>query len=188
MNNPWATKLAAALLACLPLAADAKPPAKNWDALLESRTDAKGTTTYWGSESNYEIVGPGMTAFLLRQGGGKVSAPLIRVAYVSNHWLNVRSVTFTVGERTYGPFSDVYSKPTKVAVDGSTVVETMLFPIDSDEGWQMLEGIGEADELGRPVIMVFEGDSRYGVELDPASKRATGRVLRAYRAIKGREP
>ena len=100
MNKPWATKLAATLLVCLPITAGAKPPATDWDAMLQSRTDARGATTYWGDEASYEIVGPGMTAFLLRQGRGKVSAPLIRVAYVSDHWLNVRSVTFTVGERT----------------------------------------------------------------------------------------
>jgi hypothetical protein len=48
----------------------------------------------------------------------------------------------------------------------------------------MLEGIAEADELGRPVIVVFEGETRYGVELDPVSKRATGNVVRGFRDVR----
>lgn len=175
----------AALMSCTPAAAVPTEPqrAARWDSLLQSRTDAKGATTYWGAEATYEIVGPGMTAFLLRRDDGAVGPPMIRVAYVSDSWINVRSVTFTVGERTYGPYTDIYDTPGRIKVDASTVVETLLFPIDSEEKWRMVEGIGEADELGRPVILVFDGDTRYGVELDRATKRATGSVVRAFRKL-----
>ena len=40
----------AILFSCAPAAAVPTEPqrAARWDALLESRTDAKGATTYWG--------------------------------------------------------------------------------------------------------------------------------------------
>jgi hypothetical protein len=90
-------------------------------------------------------------------------------------------VTFTVGERIYGPFADVYDKPTRIEVGASIVVEALLFSVDTDDKWRMLEGIAEADELGRPVIVVFDGETRYGVELDSVSKRATTSVVRGFR-------
>ena len=40
------------------------------------------------------------------------------VAYVGDRWINVRGVTFTVGERTYGPYADVYSKPARIEAGG----------------------------------------------------------------------
>ena len=45
-----------------------------------------------------------------------------------------------------------------------------MVPVDSDEKWRMVEGIGEAAELGRPVIFVLDGDTRYGIEVDRASQ------------------
>jgi hypothetical protein len=39
------------------------------------------------------------------------------------------------------------------------LVEASLFSADSDEKWQMLEGIADAADLGRPVIAVFEADA-----------------------------
>jgi len=155
--------------------------ATRWDASLQSRSDGKGTTTYWGEGASYEIVRPDMTVFFLRRDDGALVSPMIRVAYVGAAWINVRSVTFTVGERTYGPFDDIYSKPTRTAVGTSLVVESLLFSVDTDDKWRMLEGIAEADELGRPVIVVFDGETRYGVELDSISKRATNRVVRGFR-------
>ena len=58
-----------------------------------------------------------------------------------------------------------------------------MFPVDSDEKWRMVEGIGEAAELGRPVIFVFDGDTRYGIEVDRASKRATGSAIEGFRQL-----
>jgi hypothetical protein len=156
--------------------------ATRWDASLQSRSDGKGTTTYWGEGASYEIVRPDMTVFFLRRDDGALVSPMIRVAATSA-WINVRSVTFTVGERTYGPFDDIYSKPTRTAVGTSLVVESLLFSVDTDEKWRMLDGIAEADGLGRPVIVVFDGETRYGIELDSASKRATEKAVRGFRSV-----
>jgi hypothetical protein len=150
---------------------------------LQSRDDGAGTTTYWGDGANYEIVGPGVTVFFLKTGDGGVVAPMIRVAYVGDRWINLRGVTFSVGERIFGPFADVYSKPTRIEAGASLFVEALLFNVDSDEKWGMLEAISESYELGRPVIAVFDGDAPYGIELDRASKRATGQVVRAFREL-----
>jgi len=176
----------AAALGCAPAAGAPVDHARatRRDAALQSRSDGKGTTTYWGEGASYEIVRPGMTVFFLRRDDGAPVPPMIRVAYVSNAWINLRSVTFTVGERTYGPFADIYNRPTRTEVGASIVVEALLFNVDTDEKWGMLEGIAEADELGRPVIVVFEGETRYGVELDRASKRATGNVVRGFRDVR----
>lgn len=180
-----AIAIAAALaLGCAPAAGAPVDQATRWDAALQSRSDGKGTTTYWGEGASYEIVRPGMTVFFLRRDDGAVVPPMIRVAFVSNAWINLRSVTFTVGERTYGPFADIYNRPTRTEVGASVVVEALLFNVDTDEKWGMLEGIAEADELGRPVIVVFEGETRYGVELDQVSKRATGNVVRGFRDVR----
>ena len=175
----------AAALMCAPAAAAPidHERAIRWDASLQSRSDGKGTTTYWGDGASYEIVRPGMTVFFLRRDDGALVPPMIRVAYVGDSWIDLRSVTFTVGERTYGPFGDIYSRPTRTEVGASLVVEALLFSVDTDEKWQMLEGIAEADELGRPVIVVFDGETRYGIELDPVSKRATGKVVRGFRNV-----
>ena len=174
--------LAVAAIACAlpgPSAAGAPRPG----AALQSREDTVGTTTYWGEGASYEIVGPGVTVFFLKRGDGVVAPPMIRVAYVGDRWINVRGVTFTVGERTYGPYADLYSKPTRIEADRSLVVEALLFSIDSDEKWQMLDGIAEAADLGRPVIAVFEADAPYGIELDRASKRATEALVRGFRDL-----
>jgi len=179
------TMAMAAALMCAPAAAAPidHGRATRWDASLQSRSDGKGTTTYWGKGASYEIVRPGMTVFFLRRDDGALVPPMIRAAYVGDSWIDLRSVTFTVGERTYGPFADIYSKPTRIEVGASLVVEALLFSVDTDEKWQMLEGIAEADELGRPVIVVFDGETRYGIELDPVSKRATGKVVRGFRNV-----
>ena len=150
---------------------------------LQSRSDGKGMTTYWGEGASYEIVGPGMTMFFMRREDGKLGPPMIRVAYVGDSWIHAKSVTFTVGERIYGPFDDVYRAPTRTRVGPSLVVEALMFPVDSDETWRMVEGIGEAAELGRPVIFVFDGDTRYGIEVDRASKRATGSAIDGFRQL-----
>ena len=150
-------------------------------AALQSRTDAAGTTTYWGDGASYEIAGPGVTVFFLRRDDGAVVAPMIRVAYVGAQRINAESVTFTVGERTYGPYADVYSKPTRLAAGASLIVEALLFSVDSDDKWRMLDAIAEADDLGRPVIAVLDGDAPYGIELDGKSKRATGQLVRGFR-------
>jgi len=150
---------------------------------LQSRSDGKGITTYWGEGASYEIVGPGMTMFFMRRDDGKLGSPMIRVAYVGDSWIHAESVTFTVGERIYGPFDDVYHTPTRTQVGPSLVVEALMFPVDSDEKWRMVEGIGEAAELGRPVIFVFDGDTRYGIEVDRASKRATGSAIDGFRQL-----
>jgi hypothetical protein len=84
---------------------------------------------------------------------------MIRVAYVGDRWINVRAVSFTVGERTYGPFAALYGKPTRIDTGSALLVEASLFSADSDEKWQMLEGIADAADLGRPVIAVFEADA-----------------------------
>lgn len=155
-----------------------------WDASLQSRSDGKGTTTYWGEGASYEIVSPGMTVFFLRRDDGALVPPMIRVAYVGDSWINLRSVTFTVGERTYGPFADIYSKPTRIAVNATIVVEALLFSVDTDEKWRMLDGIAEADELGRPVTVVLEGETRYGIELNSVSKRATEKAVHGFRSAR----
>jgi hypothetical protein len=36
------------------------------------------------------------------------------------------------------------------------------------------------------VILVFDGDTRYGGELDRATKRATGSVVRAFRKLQAK--
>ena len=156
------------------------------DRQLQSRADGAGTTTYWGDGASYEIVGPGVTVFFLKRDDGAIVPPMIRVAYVGERWINVREVTFTVGERTYGPFADLYSKPARIEAGASLVVEALLFNVDSDEKWQMLEGIAEAADLGRPVIAVFEADAPYGIELDRATKRAISRVVRGFRDLSAR--
>jgi hypothetical protein len=151
-------------------------------ASLQSRSDGKGMTTYWGAGANYEIVGPGMTVFFLRRDDGKLVAPMVRVAYVGDAWIHAETVTFTVGERIYGPFGDGYSEPTRLRV-GSLMVESLIFPVDTEEKWRMIEGIGEAAELGRPVVLVFDGQTRYGIEVDPASKQATESAIRGFRSL-----
>jgi hypothetical protein len=155
--------------------------ASRGDVSLQSRSDGKGTTTYWGEGASYEIIKPGMTVFFLRHDNGALVPPLIRVAYVGESWINLHSVTFTVGERTYGPFADIYDKPTRIEVGTSIVVEALLLSVDTDDKWRMLEGIAEADELGRPVIVVFDGETRYGMEVDSVSKRATTSAVRGFR-------
>ncbi len=179
-----AVAMAGALLCALSFAAPVDKPLTTRDAALQSRNDGQGTTTYWGEGASYEIVRPGMTVFFLRRDDGATVPPMIRVAYVGNVWINARSVTFTVGERVYGPFADIYDRPTRVEAGPSLFVESLLFSVDTDEKWRMLEGIGEADELGRPVVVVIDGETRYGIELDPASKRATGNVIRGFREVK----
>lgn len=157
-------------------------------AELRSRADGTGTTTYWGEGANYEIVGPGVTVFFLKQDDGAPAPPMIRVAYVGDRWINVRAVTFTVGERSYGPYADLYSRPARIDAGASLVVEALIFSVDSAEKWQMLEGIAEAGDLGRPVIAVFEADAPYGIELDRASKHATSLVVRGFRDLSARSP
>lgn len=185
MRARTAAMAIAAALACAPSVAAPidYERATPWDASLQSRNDGKGTTTYWGEGASYEIVRPDMTVFFLRRDDGALVSPMIRVAYVGASWINADSVTFTVGERTYGPFADIYSRPTRTAVGTSLVVESLLFSVDTDEKWRMLEGISEAGELGRPVIVVFDGETRYGIELDSASKRATEKAIRGFRSV-----
>ena len=165
------------------LAADGTRPAASE---LRSRADGTGTTAYWGEGASYEIVGPGVTVFFLKRDDGAVVAPMIRVAYVGDRWINVRAVTFTVGERIFGPYADLYDKPARIAAGESIVAEALLFSVDSDEKWQMLEGIADAADLGRPVIAVFEADAPYGIELDRATKRAAGLVVRGFRDLSPR--
>ena len=172
-----------AVLACGCMSAAAAGNSNTAAAALQSLSDGKGTTTYWGDGAHYEIRGPGVTVFFLKRDDGAVVAPLIRVAYVGDGWINVRSVTFTVGERTFGPYTDGFGKPARVEANGSLVVETLIFKVDTDEKWQMLDGIAEASELGRPVIAVFEADSAYGIELDRAAKVATRQVVQGFRDL-----
>lgn len=187
MNRKWVrTGLAAILAGLVAQAAPAEDSRAAAASQLQSRADGAGSTTYWGAGANYEIVGPGVTVFFLKRDDGAIVAPMIRVAYVGDHWINVRGVTFRVGERTYGPFADVYSKPARIEAGASLVVEALLFNVDSDEKWQMLEGIAEAGDLGRPVVAVFEADAPYGIELDRVAKRATGEVVRGFRDLSGR--
>jgi hypothetical protein len=153
---------------------------------LQSRADGKGTTTYWGEGAHYEIRGPGVTVFLLKRDDEAVAAPLIRVAYVGDGWINVRSVSFVVGERVFGPYADGFGKPARIEASDALVVETLVFRIDSDEKWQMLDGIAEASELGRPVIAVFEADAPYGIEVDQATKRATRQAVLGFRRLAAR--
>jgi hypothetical protein len=181
MRKIVATALAA--LAACGAAAGAAP-----EAALRSHDDGKGTTTYWGEGASFEIVGPGVTVFFLRRDDGRLVAPMVRVAYVGDRWINVRGVSFTVGERIYGPYADVYGKPSRMEAGAALVVETLLFNVDSDEKWQMLDGIAQAAALGRPVIAVFDADAPYGIELDPAAKRATERLVRGFRDASARSP
>lgn len=165
--------------ACATLAAGA--PAAGADVALHSRPDGTGTTTFWGDGANYEIKGPGVTVFFLKRDDGGVAPPLVRVVYVGDSWINVRGVTFTVGERTYGPYVDGFSKPSRIDAGNGLVVEALIFNVDSREKWQMLDGIAEAADLGRPVVAVFEADVPYGIELDRAAKQATSFLLRGFR-------
>ena len=176
--------MAGVLLCAVAVAAPIDRSLTARDAALQSRSDGNGTTTYWGEGASYEIIRPGMTVFFLQRDDGATVAPLIRVAYVGDAWINARSVTFTVGERIYGPFVDIYDRPTRVEAGPAVFVEALLVSVDTDEKWRMREGIGEADELGRPVVVVIDGETRYGIELDPASKRATGNVIRGFREVK----
>jgi hypothetical protein len=185
MKRTMAAMAIAAATACAMGGGHAAGPPGGAGA-LRSHDDGAGTTTYWGEGANYEIVGPGVTAFFLKRHDGRFVPPMIRVAYVGDHWINVRGVSFTVGERTYGPYEDLLAKPARIEAGRSLVVEALLFNIDSAEKWQMLEGIAEAAELGRPVIAVFEADAPYGIELDRASKRATGAVMRGFRELSTR--
>lgn len=186
MRSRGAGAALAAVMLCSTLNALAAQGARTAAEELRSRDDGTGTTTYWGEGASYEIVGPGVTVFFLKRDDGAVAPPMIRVAYVGDRWINVRAVSFTIGERSYGPFDDLYSKPARIDAGGSLVVEALLFSVDSDEKWQMLEGIADADDLGRPVIAVFEADAPYGIELDRATKRATGLVVRGFRDLSAR--
>lgn len=51
----------------------------------------------------------------------------------------------------------------------------------------MLEGIADAADLGRPVIAVFAADAPDGIELDGATTRATGQVVRGFRDLSSRK-
>lgn len=183
MKSTWAGAALAAVMLCASASGTAADESGASAGELRSRADGTGTTTYWGDGANYEIVGPGVTVFFLMRDNGSLAPPMIRVAYVGDRWINVRAVTFTVGERSYGPFADLYSKPARIDAGTSLVVEALLFSVDSDEKWQMLEGIADAADLGRPVVAVFDADAPYGMELDRATKRATGFVLRGFRAL-----
>jgi hypothetical protein len=178
-------RLVAALAALAACAAAAGVAA---EAPLRSHDDGKGTTTYWGEGANFEIVGPGVTVFFLKRDDGRLVAPMVRVAYVGDRWINVRGVSFTVGERIYGPYADVYGKPARIEAGAALVVEAILFNVDSDEKWQMLDGIAQAAALGRPVTAVFDADAPYGIELDPAAKQATERLVRGFRNASARAP
>ena len=186
MTSRWAGAALAAVMLCSAPSALAADGVRTDTGELRSRDDGTGATTYWGEGASYEIVGPGVTVFFLKRDDGAVAPPMIRVAYVGDHWINVRAVSFTVGERSYGPFGDLYSKPARIDAGGSLVVEALLFSVDSDEKWQMLEGMADAADLGRPVIAVFEADAPYGIELDHATKRATGLVMRGFRDLSTR--
>lgn len=171
----------AGVVACATIAAGPAQAATGADTALHSRPDGTGTTTFWGDGANYEIKGPGVTVFFLKRDDGGVVPPLVRVVYVGDAWINVRGVTFTVGERTYGPYVDGFSKPTRIDAGNGLVVEALIFNVDSREKWQMLDGIAEAAELGRPVVAVFEADVPYGIELDRAAKQATSALVRGFR-------
>jgi hypothetical protein len=175
-------------MACAALTAGAVGDTRHDAGALQSRADGKGTTTYWGEGAEYAITGPGVTVFFLKRDDGKPVPPLIRVAYVGDGWINIRSVTFTVGERTFGPYADGFGSPARVEAGNALVVEALVFNVDSDEKWQMLEGIADAAELGRPVVAVFEADAPYGIELDAAAKRATGQLMRGLRELSTRAP
>jgi hypothetical protein len=150
-------------------------------ASVEFHTDASGATTYWGRGARYEIVGPGITVFLIRRAANAPLQPVIRAVYVGQGWINMTSVTFTVGERIYGPFADVYNRPSRTQVDGNVMVEALVLAVDSDEKRRMLDAMAEADELGRPIVAVLDGDAPYGIELDRPAKRATANVVRGLR-------
>jgi hypothetical protein len=176
----------AAVLCCIPALGapvESERSAVRASAALHSRTDGSGTTTFWGDGASYEIAGPGMTVFFLRRGDGAVVAPMIRVAYVGDGWINVRSVRITVGERTFGPYDDLYQQPTRLQVGPALRVEALMVAVDSDDKWRMLEAIAESDGLGRPVIAVFDADAPYGIEVDRATKRATEQLVRGFRAV-----
>jgi hypothetical protein len=173
----------AALAVCATFAAHAGESPDRPLAGVQSRSDGQGTTTYWGEGAQYEITGPGVTLFVLTRDDGATVPPLLRVVYVGGGWINIRGVTFTVGERTFGPYADGFGKPSRVEADHALVVEALVLNVDTEEKWQMLEGIAEAADLGRPVIAVFEADAPYGMELDRASKRATGTLLRSFRDL-----
>jgi hypothetical protein len=173
-------------MAVLAAPAESERSATRAVSALHSRTDGSGTTTFWGDGASYEIAGPGMTVFFLQRGDGAVVAPMIRVAYVGDGWINVRSVTFTVGGRTFGPYDDVYQQPTRLQVGPALRVEALMFSVDSDEKWRMLDAIAESEGLGRPVVAVFDADAPYGIELDRATKRATEQLVRGFRAATAR--
>lgn len=183
MKSGWAGAALAVVMLCFGMSGWAADGSQAAAGELRSRADGTGTTTYWGEGAHYEIVGPGVTVFFLQRDDGAVAPPMIRVAYVGDRWINVRAVTFTVGERSYGPFADLYSRPARIDAGESLVVEALLFSVDSDEKWQMLEGIADAAELGRPVVAVFEADAPYGIELDRAAKQATRLVVRGFRDL-----
>jgi hypothetical protein len=168
----------AAAMACACLAVHAVET-RTGSGAVHSRADGRGTVTYWGEGAQYEITGPGVTVFFLERGGG-VTDRLVRVAYVGNGWINVRAVTITVGERTFGPYVDSFGKPSRIEAGQGLFVESLIFKVDSDEKWRMLEGVGEASDLGRPVIAVLEADPPYGIELDRAAKQATGHLVKTF--------
>lgn len=179
----WGYKaMIAAAAACACFAVHAADVAKRGSS-VQSHSDGKGTTTYWGEGARYEITGPGFTVFFLEREDGAVAAPLVRIAYVGDTWINVRAVTITVGERAFGPYVDGFGKPARIEAGNGLVVETLVFNVDTEEKWQLLEGVAEASDLGRPVIAVFEADAPYGIELDRAAKRATGHVLKSFREL-----
>ena len=173
----------AAVATCATLAASAGQPPLQPGAEVQSRADGQGTTTYWGEGAHYEITGPGVTVFILKRDDGASVPPLIRVVYVGDGWINIRGVRFTVGERSFGPYQDGFGKPSRIEAGNALVVEALVLNVDSDEKWQMLEGIAEASELGRPVVAVFEADAPYGIELDRAAKRATSHLMRSFRDL-----
>ena len=84
---------------------------------------------------------------------------------------------------SYGRFDDVYRKPTRTRVGPALVVEAPMVPVDSDEKWRMVEGIREAADWAGPVIFVLDGDTRYGIEVDRASKQATGSAIDGFRQL-----
>jgi hypothetical protein len=180
MFNGW-RKALAGIGACAAMAAGPAQSATGADPGLHARPDGTGTTTFWGDGANYEIKGPGVTVFFLKRDDGGLAPPLVRVVYVGDAWINVRGVTFTVGERTYGPYVDGFNKPARIDAGNGLFVEALIFNVDSGEKWQMLDGIAEAADLGRPVVAVFDADVPYGIELDRAAKRATKALVRGFR-------
>ncbi len=172
----------AVLFTCVALSAVGAEPSQASSAGLASRADAAGTTTYWGDGAHFEITGPGVTVFVQKRDDAP-ALHLIRVVYVGNGRINIRGVSFTVGERTFGPYADGFGKPSCIEADNGLVVEALVLTVDSEEKWQMLDGIAEAAELGRPVVAVFEADAPYGIELDGATKRATRQVVRGFREL-----